>query len=77
MIDTNALRGIIAQNGKSQREVAKELGISDKTFYEKMKNGVFNSNEMMSMIELLSIKDPVAIFFTKMMSLNKRQKKRS
>lgn len=65
MIDTNALRGIIAQNGKSQREVAKELGISDKTFYEKMKNGVFNSNEMMSMIELLSIKDPVAIFFTK------------
>lgn len=30
-----------------------------------MKNGVFNSNEMMSMIELLSIKDPVAIFFTK------------
>lgn len=65
MIDTNALRGIIAQNGKSQREVAKELGITDKTFYEKMKNGVFNSNEMMSMIELLSIKDPVAIFFTK------------
>lgn len=35
MIDTNALRGIIAQNGKSQREVAKELGISDKTFMKK------------------------------------------
>ena len=63
MIDTNALRGVIAANGLSQQDVAKEIGISPKTFYSKMKKGVFGSNEMEAMIDLLSIENPQAIFF--------------
>mgnify|MGYP003296258206 CR=1 FL=1 len=65
MIDTNALRGVIAANGLSQQDVAREIGISSKTFYSKMKRGVFGSNEMEAMIDLLSIENPQAIFFAK------------
>ena len=37
MIKTNELRGIIAKNGLSQTDVAKMIGVTPKTFYEKMK----------------------------------------
>ncbi len=63
MVDTCALKGIIATRGLSQRKVAKELGLSEKTFYEKMKKGVFNSTEMDAMINILKIENPCAIFF--------------
>ena len=63
MVDVNALKGIIASRGKSQAEVAKYLGITPKTFYEKMKKGVFDSDEMYQMIKLLDIKNPSNIFF--------------
>ena len=63
MIDTQKLKGIIAERNTSQRQVAFSLGMTEKTFYEKMKNGVFGSNEIDKMIELLEIKDPVPIFF--------------
>lgn len=65
MIDTDALRGIIVSKGLSQEKVAKELGIAPKTFYSKMKKGVFGSNEIDAMIDLLSIENPLAIFFAK------------
>lgn len=63
MIDTNALRGAIAAKGMTQQDVAVHIGISPKTFYSKMKKGVFGSDEMESMIDLLSIENPSAIFF--------------
>ena len=65
MIKTNELRGIIAKNGMSQSEVASKIGITPKTFYEKMKNGVFGSDEIQIMIEVLHITDPMSIFFAK------------
>lgn len=65
MIDTNALRGVIASRGLSQQDVARHIGIAPKTFYAKMKRGVFGSDEMESMIGLLSIENPSAIFFAK------------
>lgn len=65
MIDTNALRGIIVTQGLTQAKVAKHLGISSKTFGQKMKKGVFGSDEMEAMIELLNIEDPVGVFFAK------------
>lgn len=65
MIKTDELRGEIAKNGFSQSDVAKMIGVTPKTFYEKMKNGVFGSDEIEIMIEKLNIKDPMAIFFYK------------
>ncbi len=63
MINTNKLRGIISERGLSQRKVALHLGITEKTFYDKMKRGVFDSDEICEMISLLQIQEPVDIFF--------------
>lgn len=65
MIRTNELRGVIAKNGYSQTDVAGMIGITPKTFYEKMKAGVFGSDEIQIMIDKLNIEDPMAIFFAK------------
>ena len=63
MVDANKLRGCIVANGMTQEEVAKMIGISPKTFYQKMKKRVFGSDEIESMIEILNIDDPMPIFF--------------
>lgn len=65
MIKTDDLRGVIAKNGYSQSDIAKMIGITPKTFYDKMKNGVFGSDEIQIMIDNLHIDDPIAIFFAK------------
>lgn len=63
MIDTSALKGVIVSNGMTQQDVAKKMGMAPKTFYSKMKKGVFGSDEMEQMIDILSIQNPVEIFF--------------
>ena len=63
MVATDKLRGIISEKGLSQREVAKCLGITEKTFYSKMKKGVFGTDEAERLVRLLKIKDPASIFF--------------
>ena len=65
MVDTDKLRGVIAEKELSQRKVAETLGISDKTFYDKMKKGVFSSAEIDVMIGLLDMTEPMKIFFCK------------
>ena len=65
MIKTDELRGIIAKNGLSQTDVAKMIGITPKTFYDKMKNGVFGSDEIQIMIDELHIVNPMPIFFAR------------
>ena len=64
MIDTQKLKGIIAERNTSQRQVAFALGMTEKTFYEKMKIGIFGSDEIDKMIALLEIQDPTPVFFT-------------
>lgn len=64
MINTNALRGKIAELGLHQYQVAEMIGVSPKTFYDKMKKGVFGSDEIQIMIDKLKIDDPVNIFFS-------------
>lgn len=63
MVNTNKLRGIIAERGLDQKDVAEMIGKSPKTFYEKMKRGKFDSDEIMSMVSGLSIENPTEIFF--------------
>ena len=65
MIKTDELRGIIAKNGLFQTDVAKMIGITPKTFYDKMKNGVFGSDEIQIMIDELHIDNPMPIFFAR------------
>lgn len=63
MLDKNALRAEIARQGLTQKQVASEIGISEKTFVLRMKKGVFGTDEVEKMIKLLKIKEPMPIFF--------------
>lgn len=65
MIDTKALHGVIVSKGFSQKDVAAYLEMSPKTFYSKMKKGVFGSDEIELMIDMLAIQKPEEIFFAK------------
>lgn len=65
MVATDKLRGIIYERGTSQRKVASELGMTEKTFYSKMKKGVFGTDEVEKMVELLNIHNPAEIFLVK------------
>lgn len=65
MIRTNALKAEIVRNGYTQEDIAKLIGVTPKTFYSKMKRGIFGSDEIQIMIDVLSIKNPVDIFFAK------------
>mgnify|MGYP002095967926 CR=1 FL=1 len=56
MIRTDKLRGVIAEKGYSQSDIARKIGITPKTFYEKMKIGVFGSDEIQIMIDELIIR---------------------
>lgn len=70
MIRTDKLRGIIAERGRSQADVAEMIGITPKTFYAKMKAGVFGSDEIQKMIDGLSIEKPMDIFFANEVTSN-------
>lgn len=65
MIRTDKLIGKIAEKGYSQKDMAQAIGIAPKTFYAKMKAGVFGSDEIEVMIDRLEIDDPVSIFFAR------------
>lgn len=65
MVDTNALRAAWVAKGLTQADVAEKLHITQKTMSSKMKKGVFGSDEIEQMIEMLSIENPIAIFFAK------------
>ncbi len=63
LINVNELKACIVRKGMTQGEVAENLNISNKTFYNKLKKGIFGSDEIEKMIELLEIKEPMNIFF--------------
>ncbi len=67
MIDTTRLKGKIVEKGLNQYKMADIIGISRKTFYEKMSKGVFGSDEMDIMRKTLSLTndEAIEIFFGK------------
>lgn len=65
MVDVNKLRGKMAEKGYSQQFVAEKIGVTPKTFYNRMKKGVFDSDEITTLVDLLDIENPTEIFFAK------------
>lgn len=63
MIDVNKLRGKMAEKGRSGKDMAKVIGKTPKTFYSKMKAGVFDSDEIIALVNDLEITNPCEIFF--------------
>lgn len=70
MIDVAKLKGKIAEKGTSQAKLAKVLDITPKTFYDKMKKGIFTNIEIEILIRELGIKNPIEIFFVNEVSFH-------
>ena len=69
MIDVNKLKGKFVEKGyDTQEKQAKALGISTKTLQNKLKRGIFNSDEIFKIMETLKLDDPTPIFFVKNIS---------
>lgn len=68
MVNTDKLRGIMAERGVSGKDVAKAIGVHYNTFYERMDKGVFGSDEIEAIVKYLEISDPLPIFFTELVT---------
>ena len=69
MIDVNKLKGKFVEKGyDTQEKQANVIGMSTRTLQNKLKKGVFNSNEIFKIMEILKLDDPTPIFFVKKIS---------
>lgn len=65
MIKIEKVRGLMSEKRVTGKELAKKMNIAPKTFYAKMKKGVFGSDEIEVMMTELEIEEPMEIFFAK------------
>lgn len=63
MINVDKLRGRMAEKHRNGQDMAKVIGKTPKTFYAKMKAGVFDSDEIEAIVRDLEIENPLEIFF--------------
>lgn len=63
MVNVQKLKGRIIEKGYCQKDMAAIIKKTPKTFYQKMKEGRFDSDEISAMMSALDIKDPTEIFF--------------
>lgn len=62
MLNRNALKAAMAAKGYNQRRLCEAIKMSEPTFSRKLKNGVFGTDEVMSMCRVLNIEEPGPIF---------------
>ena len=63
-MNANALRAEIVKNGLTCEQTAKYIGMSETTFWRRMRSGNFGLDEANKLIKLLRIKNPAEIFFS-------------
>ncbi|BEO91113.1 hypothetical protein FNSP4_09200 [Fusobacterium nucleatum] len=69
MIDINKLKGKFVEKGyNTQEKQAGAIGMNVKTFQNKLRKKIFNSDEIFKIMEVLDLKNPSPIFFVKNIS---------
>lgn len=65
MIDTHKLKGKMAEHDITQRALAKELNMTEKTFRFKLKNNTFGTDDVSKISKLLCLnrEELLGIFF--------------
>lgn len=66
MVNVNKIKGLLAENGMSQMDLADMLKLNRRTVFDKMQKGVFKSSEIEIMIDRFNLKTPeeiVTVFF--------------
>lgn len=67
MVDTKKLKGLFVERGFNQRKIASMIGISEATMYNKMRMGVFGTDEMVAIADILCMNEAekLNIFFAR------------
>ena len=65
MVHVKKLRGKMAEKGRTGLDMARVIKKTPKTFYDKMRKGVFDSDEISAIVEDLEIENPLEIFLQK------------
>lgn len=63
MLDKKKLKAKMVEFGYTNATLSEELGITSRTFSNRLNTGDFGAKEIKIMIEKLKIADPVPIFF--------------
>ncbi len=63
MVNVKKLKGKMAEKGRTGIDMARVIRKTPKTFYDKMKKGVFDSDEIIAIVDDLEIENPMEIFF--------------
>ena len=64
VVNVNLLKSYMVKAGYTQKMLAQKLGISEQTLTRKLKKRVFGTDEAAKIVELLSIDNPQAVFFS-------------
>ncbi len=65
MLDVKSLKAEMVRNGYTQSALAAELGITPRTFSNRLNTGDFGVKEIEIITKTLKLKDPFAIFFAR------------
>jgi len=65
MLNRNLLKAEMAAKGYNQKRLCQEIGMPEPTFSRKLKKGVFGTDEVMKICDVLEIMEPVPIFLAK------------
>ncbi|MBR6873074.1 MAG: helix-turn-helix domain-containing protein [Ruminococcus sp.] len=63
MLNVPEFKAAMVRKGYNQKTLAEKLGISERTFCERIKMKRFGTEEIEKLIPLLEIRDPMTIFF--------------
>ena len=63
MVDTNKLKGAIVEKGLTQTEVYNRMGLTKRQWQGRMEKKKFDSEDMLKLVNILEITDPMPIFF--------------
>lgn len=63
MLDRRLLKSEMVKNGYTQATLSEALGMSQRTFYNRLKSGDFGTKEIEVMSALLKLENPWDVFF--------------
>jgi len=63
MVNINKLKAAVVEKGMTYGDVAESIGMSRKTWYDRINARKFDSDEMYKLIKVLDIQNPADIFF--------------
>lgn len=63
MLDVKALKAEMVKNGYTQVALSEAIGMSPRTFYNRLKSGDFGTKEIEGITAALKLQNPIDIFF--------------